>query len=85
MKKFLTRAPGFSKIWTRGPDGALTFLFLNMARTMAGMDKPRDLKFCRGVKYQQMLHMCPGVFQNSNQEPLDGAVKTVFHKYDKKF
>ena len=49
------------------------------------MDKPRDLKFRSGVKYQKMFHKCPGVFENLNQGPLDGAVKTVFHKYDKKF
>ena len=49
------------------------------------MDKPKDLKFCRGLKHQNMFPMCPEVFQKLYQGPLDGAVKTVFHKYDEKF
>ena len=49
------------------------------------MDNPGDLKFCREVKYQKMFYMCPGIFQNVDQGSLDGALKTVFHKYDKKF
>ena len=39
------------------------------------MDKPRDLKLRSGVKHQKIFHMCPGVFQNLNQGPLDGAAQ----------
>ena len=49
------------------------------------MDKPKGLKFCSEVKHLKIYYMCSGVFQNLDQGPLDGAVKTVFYKYDKKF
>jgi len=44
------------------------------------VDKPRDLKFCSGVKYLKIYDMCPRIFQNLDQGP-DGVLKTVFLKY----
>ena len=47
------------------------------------MEKPGDLKFCGEVECQKIFNVWPGILQNLDQESLDGALKTVFHKYDK--
>jgi len=41
------------------------------------MDKPKDLKFCSGVKHLKIYDMCPRVFQNLDQGP-DRTLKIFF-------
>ena len=48
------------------------------------MDEPRNLKFCREVRYQKIFDVCLGIFQNLDQR-LDGVLKTVLFKYGYNF
>ena len=60
----------------QGPDGALKIIFLKYGLNF-GMDKPRDLKFCKGLKHLKIFDICPGIYRNLDQGH-DGVSKTVF-------